>query len=211
MARPKPALVLSDDEQQTLTRWANRTKSTPRLALRARIVLACFDEPSNKAVAEQLGVCAATRSAGNTLHDLRGEDEAPLGIDLRYVGRHVPEQHLRRFQPVQLPDPRREQVPQPVRVPVVPAPLRQPPPLVLGHPSRIRVDHQMTRERRLARFFSVLSPVAADLFIASCKSSCTPASAPAPAPGSSAGPVQMPGASELRYTSAARRATRRKK
>src|SRR5215468_4173351 len=60
MARPKPELVLSDDERQTLTRWANRPKSTQRLALRARIVLACVDEASNKVVAEQLGVCAAT-------------------------------------------------------------------------------------------------------------------------------------------------------
>jgi transposase len=60
MARPKPELVLSDDERQTLTRWANRPKSTQRLALRARIVLACADEPSNKAVARQLGVCRTT-------------------------------------------------------------------------------------------------------------------------------------------------------
>ena len=60
MARPKPELVLSDDEWRTLTRWANRPKSTQRLALRARIVLACAEEPSNRAVAEQLGVCAAT-------------------------------------------------------------------------------------------------------------------------------------------------------
>jgi transposase len=60
MARPKPVLVLSDDERQTLARWANRPKSTQRLALRARIVLACAGEPSNKAVAAQLGVCGAT-------------------------------------------------------------------------------------------------------------------------------------------------------
>ena len=60
MARPKPELVLSDDERQTLTRWAARPKSTQRLALRARIVLACADEPSNKAVAARLGVCSAT-------------------------------------------------------------------------------------------------------------------------------------------------------
>ena len=60
MARPKPELVLSDDERQILTRWANRPKSTQRLALRARIVLACADEPSNKAVAQRLGVCGAT-------------------------------------------------------------------------------------------------------------------------------------------------------
>jgi transposase len=60
VARPKPELVLSDDERQTLTRWATRPKSTQRLALRARIVLACADEPSNKAVAARLGVCGAT-------------------------------------------------------------------------------------------------------------------------------------------------------
>jgi len=60
MARPKPELVLSDDERQALTRWAARPKSTQRLALRARIVLACVDEPSNKAVARDLGVCRST-------------------------------------------------------------------------------------------------------------------------------------------------------
>ena len=60
MPRPKPELVLSDDERLTLTRWADRPKSTQRLALRARIVLACAVEPSNTAVAARLGVCAAT-------------------------------------------------------------------------------------------------------------------------------------------------------
>jgi transposase len=60
MARPKPELVLSDDERQVLTTWANRPKSTQRMALRARIILACVEEPSNKAVAARLGVCAAT-------------------------------------------------------------------------------------------------------------------------------------------------------
>lgn len=60
MARPKPELETSDDERQTLTRRARRPKSTPRLATRARIVRACADEPSNKAVAERLGGGAAT-------------------------------------------------------------------------------------------------------------------------------------------------------
>jgi transposase len=60
MARPKPALILSADERAKLTPWANRPKSTQREALRARIVLACADESSNKAVAAQLRVCAAT-------------------------------------------------------------------------------------------------------------------------------------------------------
>ena len=60
MARPKSELVLSGDERQKLTAWAGRPKSTQRLALRSRIVLACADEPSNKAVAAALGVCNAT-------------------------------------------------------------------------------------------------------------------------------------------------------
>ena len=60
MARPKPELVLSDEERRTLTAWAARPKSTQRLALRARIVLACAAEPGNKSVARQLGVCRTT-------------------------------------------------------------------------------------------------------------------------------------------------------
>lgn len=60
MARPKPALILSDDEREKLTTWANRPKSTQRIALRARIVLACAEEPNNTTVAAQLKVCAAT-------------------------------------------------------------------------------------------------------------------------------------------------------
>lgn len=60
MPRPKPELTLSDGERATLTGWAARPKSTQRLALRARIVLACADERSNVAVAARLGICAAT-------------------------------------------------------------------------------------------------------------------------------------------------------
>jgi transposase len=60
MARPKPELTLTADERSKLALWASRPKSTQRLALRARIVLACADEPSNKAVAARLGVCGAT-------------------------------------------------------------------------------------------------------------------------------------------------------
>lgn len=43
-----------------MTTWASRPKSAQRLALRARIVLTCADEPGNTAVAARLGVCAAT-------------------------------------------------------------------------------------------------------------------------------------------------------
>ena len=60
MPRPKPALVLTDGERQKLQTIARRPKSAQRLAQRARIVLACADEPNNRVVAVRLGLCAAT-------------------------------------------------------------------------------------------------------------------------------------------------------
>jgi transposase len=60
MPRPMAELVLTDDERQTLRTWANRPKSTQRLATRARIVLACAEGADNTAVAARLGVCSAT-------------------------------------------------------------------------------------------------------------------------------------------------------
>jgi transposase len=63
MARPKPELALTEDERRKLTTWANRPTSSQRLALRARIVRACADEPSHKAVAATLRVCNATVGA----------------------------------------------------------------------------------------------------------------------------------------------------
>ena len=60
MARPKPQLALSDDERQALRTWANRPKSTQRLALRARIVLACAEGRANTDVAGQLRVTPRT-------------------------------------------------------------------------------------------------------------------------------------------------------
>ena len=60
MARPMAPLILTDDEKQTLTTWAGRPKSTQRLAIRARIVLACAAGADNKAVAAKLDLCTAT-------------------------------------------------------------------------------------------------------------------------------------------------------
>ena len=60
MARPKPELILSDAEREKLTAWASRPKSSQRLALRARIVLACAAEPSHQAVAARLNVGGGT-------------------------------------------------------------------------------------------------------------------------------------------------------
>lgn len=54
--RPKRELVLSDDERETLERWARRPKTAQALALRCRIVLACAEGGSNIEVAARLGV-----------------------------------------------------------------------------------------------------------------------------------------------------------
>ena len=60
MARPMAELTLTDDERQALTTWAGRPKSTQRLAIRARIVLACAGGSDNKAVAAKLGLNPTT-------------------------------------------------------------------------------------------------------------------------------------------------------
>jgi transposase len=58
--RPKAELVLTEDERETLARWARRPKSSQRLALRSRIVLECANGTSNAAVAALLGVTRPT-------------------------------------------------------------------------------------------------------------------------------------------------------
>jgi transposase len=49
-------LVLTDEERETLQRWARRAKSSQALAQRCRIVLGCAAGKSNKEVAAELGV-----------------------------------------------------------------------------------------------------------------------------------------------------------
>ena len=49
-------MVLTDDERDTLRRWARRAKSSQALAQRCRIVLGCAAGKSNKEVAAELGV-----------------------------------------------------------------------------------------------------------------------------------------------------------
>jgi transposase len=58
--RPKAPLILTDEERETLGRWSRRPKSAQALALRARIVLACAEGKTNKAVAEEVGVWPQT-------------------------------------------------------------------------------------------------------------------------------------------------------
>ncbi len=49
--RPTVEVVLTDDERETLQRWARRPKSAQALALRSRIVLACEGDVTNGDVA----------------------------------------------------------------------------------------------------------------------------------------------------------------
>lgn len=60
--RPKPPLVLTDEERLTLERLVRRPKSAQAIALRARIVLACATGATNQAVAAEVGVTASTVS-----------------------------------------------------------------------------------------------------------------------------------------------------
>ncbi|HEX6657251.1 MAG TPA: IS630 family transposase [Ilumatobacter sp.] len=53
---PMAELVLSDEERDTLQRWARRPTTAQALALRCRIVLACAQGRTNTEVADQLGV-----------------------------------------------------------------------------------------------------------------------------------------------------------
>ena len=58
--RPKEPLVLADEEREQLERWARRPKTSQRLALRSRIVLACAEGEDNTVVAEALTVSKGT-------------------------------------------------------------------------------------------------------------------------------------------------------
>ncbi len=60
IGRPKASLVLTDGECQTLLAWTRRPTSAQRLALRARIVLACADGRSNTEVAAALKITLPT-------------------------------------------------------------------------------------------------------------------------------------------------------
>ena len=53
--RPTAEIKLSDEERQTLERWARRPKSAQALALRCRIVLASAAGELNKDISVRLG------------------------------------------------------------------------------------------------------------------------------------------------------------
>lgn len=58
--RPKADLILTDEERETLQRWARRAKTSQHLALRSRIVLACGRGISNTEVSDELAVSMPT-------------------------------------------------------------------------------------------------------------------------------------------------------
>jgi len=60
IGRPKAAVVLDEDDRDTLERWARRPTTAQALALRSRIVLACAEGGSDLEVAERLGVNRGT-------------------------------------------------------------------------------------------------------------------------------------------------------
>jgi hypothetical protein len=63
--RPKAELVLTDEERETLSRWARRRKSAPAPALRSRIVLGCAEGLTNKEVAARERVSQPTVGKGD--------------------------------------------------------------------------------------------------------------------------------------------------
>jgi transposase-like protein len=58
--RPKPALVVTDDERSALIRLTKRPRANRLLAFRARLVLACADGAANRAVARRYRTTDAT-------------------------------------------------------------------------------------------------------------------------------------------------------
>ncbi|KUO02764.1 helix-turn-helix domain-containing protein [Streptomyces caeruleatus] len=54
--RPRTTVVLTDEERATLLAWTRSRTCAQARALRARIVLACADEPTSTAVAARLGI-----------------------------------------------------------------------------------------------------------------------------------------------------------
>jgi len=62
MGRPTVRVVLSDEERETLERWARRPKSSQALAMRCRIVLGAAAGDTNKDIAAGVGCHPATAS-----------------------------------------------------------------------------------------------------------------------------------------------------
>src|SRR5262245_33982468 len=60
LGRPKAALILTDDERVRLESLAHRSRTTPHLARRARIILACAEGHDSTVVAKHLRMSQVT-------------------------------------------------------------------------------------------------------------------------------------------------------
>ena len=82
-------LVLSDEERETLERWARRPKSAQALASRCRIVLACAEGGNNVEVGARLGVSRHTVGKWRNrfmAHRLDGLNDDPRPGAPRQIG-----------------------------------------------------------------------------------------------------------------------------
>ncbi|MFC9456620.1 helix-turn-helix domain-containing protein [Streptomyces sp. NPDC056983] len=80
VGRPRNSVILTDEERAALLRWTRSRTCSQARAQRARIVLACADEPTNSAVARRLGVSrdmVATWRTRFLAGRLAGLDEQP--------------------------------------------------------------------------------------------------------------------------------------
>jgi transposase len=92
--RPTVQIELSEEERQTLQRWARRHSSSQALALRCRIVLACAEGGTNNEIADRLGVNRVTVSKWRhrfAADRLEGLTDAPRPGAARKVGDDVVE------------------------------------------------------------------------------------------------------------------------
>ena len=102
--RPKAPLTLTDDERETLERWARRPTTAQALAQRARIVLACVSGGDNSArPGDQAGAaCARSRRCSITTRRPSTRCSMPRPPHLGREG------HARRSPPMLVADLHRE-------------------------------------------------------------------------------------------------------
>jgi transposase len=92
LGRPTPRVTLTDNERETLQRWARRPSSAQALALRSRIVLASAEGRTDLEVASELGVHPVTVSKWRrrfAAERLEGLSDAPRPGAARTVGDDV--------------------------------------------------------------------------------------------------------------------------
>ena len=94
VGRPTVEIDLSEDERDTLRRWARRHSSSQALALRSRIVLACAEGMTNTAIAEKFGCNKVTVAKWRhrfAADRLEGLGDAPRPGAVRTIGDDVVE------------------------------------------------------------------------------------------------------------------------